>query len=180
MTEVLDHSPTVVRHPSASLYHRVFALALPSVVTIASHKNVILIDGEHEAVLHDALKETPRKSLKRIVAGNEEASFALGLAISHAIDVLAMKRLITIAYSICERPLPDDVALTLQAEASLRSRTANDKGLTIAIWRNPVEEMADYVRSVFADPVISLPATATVRAMARGTTAGEQGSGGRP
>lgn len=180
MTEDLAHSSAIVRHPSATLHDHVFTLALPSVDDIAAHKNVPFLDGEQEVVLRYALKGTPRKTLKRVTQGDSDACFAVGLAISHAIDVLAMKRLIMIERSICQvEPLSDD-ALDHAAEMALEGRFANDKGLTIRIWRNPVEEMTDYLRSAFAGrdkPVVKLSEGAAIRIDVRGISVHRQPDG---
>jgi len=163
MTEDLAHTSAITQHPSGSLYDRVFALALPDVDVISAHKNVPLLDDEAEAVLEYALKGMPRKTLKRITAGNDEACFALSLAISHAIDVLAAMRFISIARTTCQMPPLDNKELALAAEDALKDRFANDKGLSIRIWRNPVEELANYIQAVFSGPMVTLPNAVAVR-----------------
>jgi hypothetical protein len=157
MTEEPAHSHAIARHPSASLYDRVFALAMPAVLTVAAHKNVTLLDGEAEAVMHDALKGTPRKVLKRVLQGDENTCFAVSLAMSHTLDVLAAKRFILVLRRICEEPPLDDAALSLEAEDALKNRFANDKELTIRIWRNLVDDLADHINSATAAPTVTLP-----------------------
>lgn len=142
------HSSLITRHPSASLYDRFFAKALPEVAVVAAHKNVYLPDGEPEAVLRYALKDTSRKVLKLALQKNDEACWKVSFALDHALDVLAMKRLIMVSKTVCKMPLPGDGALVMEAEASLKRRFANDTKPTRAIWRDPVEEVADYGRGL--------------------------------
>jgi hypothetical protein len=172
MTErSLDPIAHVAGHPSAAMYERVYALAYPAVAVIAEHKHVGLGAGEHDSVLRRALNGTRHKALRRVARGDDEATFALSLAISRALDELAMKRLIMICRSICKMPALEEDALIVQAQESLKDGAANDRALTIRIWKDPVEEVADYVRAVFAEPV-ALPVGATVRTMMRGIDVG--------
>ncbi|QHO77891.1 hypothetical protein ACH79_40195 [Bradyrhizobium sp. CCBAU 051011] len=108
-----------------------FAQALPEVAVVAAHKNVYLPEGEPEAVLRYALKDIPRKTVKQALQKNDKACWAVSFALNHALDVLAMKRLIMISRAICKMLLPDDAALVLEAEASLKRRFANDTAPTM-------------------------------------------------
>jgi hypothetical protein len=167
----LDPLSNVTRHPASAAYDRAYALAYPAVALIAEHKHVGLAAEEHDSVLRGALKGTREKALRLIARGDDEATFALSLAISHALDELAMKRLIMICRSICKLPPLDESMLIASARDSLSNGAANDRPLTIRIWRDPVVEVADYVRAVFAEPV-GLSARATVLTMMRGTATG--------
>lgn len=164
MTDHPAHSSAIARHPSASLYDRVFALAMPDAAVVAAHKNIFLLNGELELVVRYALKDTPRKTLKQVAHGQDEACFAVSLSINHALDVLAMKRLIMISDSICQKPAQNDDSLTRSAEDSLKQRFANDKALTCAIWKDPVDDVIDFVQSVLAGSKIVRPHSASVRA----------------
>ena len=160
MTEDLAHFSPITRHPSASLYDRLFVSALPEVAAVAAHKNVHLPEGEAENVLRYALKDISRKTLKQALQKHDKACWAVSFAVDHALDVLAMKRLIMISKTVCKVPLPDDNALVAEAEASLKRRFANDTTPTCAIWRDPIEEVAHYVRGSVADhdkPAVRLP-----------------------
>ena len=170
MTEDLAHSSAIARHPSAALYDRVFASALPSVAVIAAHKRVPLAEDERDAVLRHALQGKQRKVMRCILNGADEETLALGISISHSIDVLASMRLIAIVHSIGNLPPLEGDALVRNAEASLRPRSANDKAPTIRIWGDPAEMVAEYIRAAVAaehKPRIILPASAIIRSLAR-------------
>lgn len=182
MTEDLAHSPAIIRHPSASLYDRFFARALSEVGVVAAHKNVYLPEGEPEAVLRYALKDMPRKILTQALQNKDEACWRVSTALDHALDVLAMKRLIMISRTVAKMPLPDESALVLEAEASLKRRFANDTTPTCAIWRDPIEEVTDYVRGVVAEhdkPTIKLPTDYTSQIEVRGLAFSRQYHGRR-
>lgn len=164
MTEDLVHSPAVARHPAASLYDRFFAIALPEVAIVAARKNVYLGPGEAEHVLHYALKDIPRKTLKLALQNNDKACWTTSFALDHALDVLAMMRLIAYSEAVCQKPLLGDGLLVEKAEELLKQQFANDKAPTCAVWRDPVEDVTNFIRGAFTGPNITLPDTAAVRA----------------
>lgn len=164
MTEDLPHSSAIIRRPSASVYDRFFALTLPEVGIVAAHKNVQLDEGAAEAVLRYALKDIPRKTLKQALQNNEQACWTTSFALDHALDVLAMMRLISLSESVCKKPLLGSGPLVEKAEDCLRQQFANDKTPTCAVWRDPKEDVANFIRSALSGPNIRLPETAAVRA----------------
>lgn len=171
MMEDPIHFSTIARHPSASLYDRFFVKALPEVAVVAARKNVHLGEGEAEHVLHYALKDIPRKTLELALQNNDKACRTTSFALDHALDVLAMVRLIMISDSLNQIPPRDDDALTNAAEDNLRQRFANDKALTCVVWRNPVEEISDFIRAVVIEqdkPILKLPDGGTSRTAVRG------------
>ncbi|MCA1515643.1 hypothetical protein [Bradyrhizobium sp. NBAIM01] len=156
---------------------RFFALTLPEVGIVAAHKNVHLDEGAAEAVLRYALKDIPRKMLKQALQNNERACWTTSFALNHALDVLAMTRLISLSESVCKTPLLGSGPLVEKAEECLKQQFANDKAPTCAVWRDPKEDVADFVRSAFSGPTIRLPETVAVRATVQSLPA-NSGSGG--
>jgi hypothetical protein len=147
------------------LYDSVFALALPYAAGFANHKNVFLLDGELEAVSHYALKDASRKTLKKLLKADDDARFAISQLINHALDVLAMKRVVMILEHLCEEPPLAGDALTSKAEEYLKQKKvfANEERPVCTIWKEPIEQVADYIRHAVADPIVTLPTSATVR-----------------
>ncbi|PIT04472.1 hypothetical protein TSA1_29725 [Bradyrhizobium nitroreducens] len=127
MTEDLVLSSAITRHPAATLYDRFFVTALPEVATVAARKNVYLGEGEAEHVLHYALKNIPRKTLKHALRNDDRACWTTSFALDHALDVLAMMRLIAHSEAVCQKPLLGEGLLVEKAEELLKQRFANDK-----------------------------------------------------
>jgi hypothetical protein len=173
MIEPHQRNTSIVRHPSAVLYDAVFAAAIPAVSTYAGMKHVALRDDERAPVLRHAMEGLSRKTMRRILNGDEEAIRAIQLAINHSLDLVATMRMIAIVRGIGNLPPHEGTALVQAAEEMLRQRFANDKSPTMQVWGNPVEMTAAYVRAQLAEldrPLIKLPAMAAVRCTISRTT----------
>ena len=106
----------VVRHPSAALYERVFAASLPAVAIFAERKNVALGDEEAKVVLHHSLETIRRKTMRRVLNGDEPSIRVLQLAIDHSLDLVAVMRLITLGRAVNHQPPLHGEALGRSAE----------------------------------------------------------------
>jgi hypothetical protein len=166
MTEPHQHDTSISRHPAAVLYDAVFAAAIPAVSTLAGMKNVALRDDERAPILRHAMEGLSRKTMRRILNGDEQAIRSIQLAINHSLDLVATMRMIAIVRGIGKLPPLEGTALVLGAEEMLRQRCANDKSPTMQVWGDPVEMTEACVRAQLAEldrPLVKLPDMAAVR-----------------
>jgi hypothetical protein len=166
MIESHQRDTGISRHPAAVLYDDVFAAAIPAVSTYAGMKNVALRDDERAPVLRHAMESLSRKTMRRVLNGDEQAIRAIQLAINHSLDVVATMRVIAIVRGIGDLPPLEWTALVQAAEEMLRQRFANDKTPTMQVWGDLVEMTEACVRVQLAEldrPLVKLPDRAAVR-----------------